>query len=139
MTRIVTNLNLTKSQAEVLVKIHQASTPHLAKSETESSEKAIAASGTLLDIGAIDITPESAEVLPAGERIMRDEGLIDDGGELTKTAEQLWLGDDVRSKPPEKSKNELGNKDVIDDLDLDLNLEGWSMIHEMNNITNLKR
>lgn len=93
MTRILSSLRLTKEQSALLVKIKQAATPHLAKAETENGQKAIVAAGILKDLGAIEIDENGASVTSSGEKVLKDEGLVDDSGSLTPVAKQQITGE----------------------------------------------
>lgn len=119
MSRITPSLNLTTSQTEVMIKISAASTPHLARAETEAGEKAITASGILLSIGAIKINSEGAFVTDYGKQIMRDTGMLDDNDELTGIAHPyLNTGGENQSAPPDAIRES----------------SSWEMICEFNNL-----
>lgn len=106
MTRILPSLRLTKEQSALLVKIKQAATPHLAKAETENGQKAIVAAGILKDLGAISIDRKGASVTSSGETLLKDEGLVDDTGNLTPIAKQQISGE--KGTAPSQSDGGMG-------------------------------
>jgi hypothetical protein len=99
-----------------------------------------------MDVGAITITQDSAEVTDVGEQIMRDEALLDDNNELTTQAQQYVDGvnndEPAGAEPPEEPESEFDqpSEESTDDFDLDLG-EGveWSLIHEANAMSNLTK
>lgn len=100
MPRMIQSIHLSEYQARVMLLAHQAQTPELAYAELGSQDPRIesnllGARDTLAKIGLIEITDNSLAVTPKGEEVMRDEYLIDEGGEITQKGEEiLQQGDD---------------------------------------------
>ena len=81
--RRLTTIHLTDNQKQVLAQITAAATPTLAHERASAGRNIIGARDILVDLKLIELTTNSALVTDIGKKVMQDENLIDDTGELT--------------------------------------------------------
>jgi len=87
-TNVLTNINLTDNQKQVLVKIQAAATPLMGGREARNGTQYIEATKILIDLGLITYANDEATVTDAGRNAMRQENLIDDADQLTPHGQQ---------------------------------------------------
>lgn len=81
--RILTNIRLTTHQKMVLAKIINAQTDHIAGEEVSNGRKIVAARNVLMKLGLVNFNNGRASLTNKGMQAARDEGLIDETGNLT--------------------------------------------------------
>lgn len=74
---------LSSNQKKVLAKIIASATPKLAGEAINGDRNLVAAREQLAKLGAIEFVGSEASVTDIGERLAREENLIDEMGELT--------------------------------------------------------
>lgn len=82
-TRVITNLRLTDFQKKVLTKVVASPTETVAGEEISQSRNLVAARRLLVRLGLVNYVDGKATVTDSGMRVMREENLIDEMGELT--------------------------------------------------------
>lgn len=102
--RTLSSINLNDSQKRVMAKIAAAPTPKVAAQQISRSQKFIAARDMLVNIGLVDFDPSHATLTDKGQQAMKDEALMDDGGQLTPDGEELAHTDDQGN--PEQNTGE---------------------------------
>lgn len=80
------NFRLSQAQEEVLSLIHMSSSPEAAYNAVTSSEKHITTVRGLAKSGAVSITDDQIQLTDSGIDLMKNNGLIDNNGELTPQA-----------------------------------------------------
>lgn len=88
--RLSSSMHPTQSQKTVIAVISSAETPALADSMLSGSSNLIAAKRTLVSLGLVSgDVDQDAGLTSLGQQIARDEGIVDDGGQLTPDGQQL--------------------------------------------------
>jgi len=82
--RTLSTVHLTDIQKEVLVKIHQAPSPTVADEQISKGRNYVAARQLLAKLDLVDTAEDNLVVTDTGLDVMKDEGLVDDAGELTE-------------------------------------------------------
>jgi len=101
----LTSINLTNSQKKVLIHIKHAPTEKVAGAQVSKGAKFVNARDYLKKLGLVDYENGLASLTEDGEEMMKQEGLTDDGGELTPEALDMIKddeddgGDDMRGQP----------------------------------------
>jgi len=111
MPRIIQSIHLSDYQALAMLLIQQAPSPDLALPELRKQDKRIesnllGASETLAKIGLVEINGNSISITPEGEKVMQDEYLVDEMGEITDKGQEL-----LQREPQEPTPSEQGPTD----------------------------
>jgi len=96
--KTLATINLSDNQKRVMAKILAAPTPKVALDSISKNQSLIAARDQLAKIGMVSLNPNGASVTDKGTKVMQDEALVDEGGQLTPDGEQL-AHTDVDGKP----------------------------------------
>lgn len=122
---------LSDEQSKLLVKIHTSPSPRAAYTETQAGRQPVAASVVLVKMGMITQTESGVEITQLGTDALRDNGMLDEAGELTTHAQQL-LGDSSTSggdtMPPPEGKE----PDALDSSDESSQFESLSLHRDIN-------
>ena len=94
MPRIIQSIHLSDYQARVMLLAYQAQTPELAFTELGNQDSRIesnllGARDTLAKIGLIEISDNAINITPNGEKVMTDEYLVDETGEITEKGQEI--------------------------------------------------
>lgn len=82
-------ITLTSNQKRVIAKILAAPTPSVAGEEISGDQNLVGARDQLAKIGAIQFIGGEATLTDVGERLAREDNIVDDNGELTSDGEKL--------------------------------------------------
>jgi len=85
----LTTVTLSSNQKRVMAKIVASPTPKVAGEEISGSQNLVAARDQLSKLGAIQSVDGEASLTDVGQRLAREENIIDDSGGLTPDGEQL--------------------------------------------------
>jgi hypothetical protein len=106
MPMINNNIRLLDAQKQVMVAIVTSPTPTVYFGNIAANEQAVTAQKVLTKLGLVQISRDVAKVTDKGEKVMQDENLIDELGDLT----------DYGKKYMYKTKNEAKHMTLIDFL-----------------------
>lgn len=99
-TRVITNLRLTDFQKKVLTKVHVSPTETVAGEEISQSRNLVAARRLLVRLGLVNYIDGKATVTDDGMRVMREENLIDEMGELTDEGRKYAFDEEDQQTEP---------------------------------------
>lgn len=141
--RVLKTIHLSDFQKKVLVIVKSAQTPQVAfeelrKQAAEDQSNMNSARDMLQKLGLLQVGEGDLSVTPQGEKVMQDEYLIDESGELTAEA-QKYLEDasgnqDAETQQPQGEDpmggmgDEMGGEEDMDfggemDMDDDMSLD----------------
>ena len=92
--RVLSNLRLTVHQKAVLTRALNAPTPRIATDNTTRNSSMVGARDQLAKLGLITFDGANTSITPEGEALMKDENLIDDGGQLTQDGNEFAFDDE---------------------------------------------
>lgn len=101
---IVPVINPTENQKAVLAKIVAAETPKLAANDISKNRNLVVARDMLKKLGFITLDDEGATLTDEGTKVLTDQGLADDMGELTDSGRKVAFADD----PEKEAEGEAG-------------------------------
>lgn len=81
-------LRLTFTQKQALVLVASASTPKIAADNVSVGEKMISARDALVKLKFLKFDEDTASLSKKGRDFLKDEGLLDDSGEITDEADK---------------------------------------------------
>jgi len=115
--RVLQTVHLSDFQKKVLTIIKSAPTPQVAQEELqnqppEERNNIIGARDMLQKLGMIEVTQDALTITPAGEKVMQDEYLVDEMGELTDEARK-FLDDASGNDEAEAQQAEMGMGDEM--------------------------
>lgn len=121
---ILTTIRLSGVQKSVLAKIVAAATPEVGYEQISNGRNFVAARDILKKLGLIDFSEGTASMTEAGNKVMKDENLMDDTGQLTSDGQsyvEAETPNDIK-KPQAGTADPLADPEAMgaeDDLGLD--------------------
>lgn len=127
MSKVISSFHLSDVQRELLAKIKAAPNPHVAFAVTTTVGDAMdsnfaQARDTLAQLGVLSVTDGNIEIV--NDQVLKDEGIVDDMGELTPEGQQLAF---ANTEQPQQAPAEAPAEETGDDL----SLEGISLFREI--------
>jgi hypothetical protein len=116
MPRIIQSIHLSEYQAHVMLIAFEAPTPELAFAEMGKQDKRIepnllGARDTLAKLGLITVDDRSITITPEGEKVMQDEYLVDEMGEISEKGQEI-LGRHTDEITPPTQKTGPSDSDM---------------------------
>lgn len=98
--QLIPNLRLTEFQKKVLAKIKAAPTPKVAGEEISSGEQLVAARDALLKFNPslIEFIRGEASLTSYGEKVLKDENIVDDTNGLTPVGKDLAYDEEEKTE-----------------------------------------
>lgn len=121
--RVLQTVHLSDFQKKVLVIVKAAPTPQVAFEELqnqppEERNNITGARDMLQKLGMLEVGPNSLEITESGEKVMQDEYLVDEMGELTDEA-QKFLDDASGNQDAEVQADDMGMEEPAgEEMDL---------------------
>lgn len=114
--RFLSSLRLSDNQKRVMCKIVAAPTPKVAAEEINSDQNLVANRDTLVRIGLITYSPAAATVTDKGMQVLKDEALVDEGGQLSPDGEQFAHTDEDGKPEQDNAASPPPTSDVTGDM-----------------------
>lgn len=111
--RVLQTVHLSDYQKKVLAIVKASATPQVAfeelqKQPPEEEQNIIGARDMLQKLGLVEIGPHSLEITPSGEKVMQDEYLVDEMGELTDEARKFLDDASGNQEADTQQQGEMG-------------------------------
>jgi hypothetical protein len=115
--RVLKTVHLSDFQKKVMAIVKASPAPQVAFEELqnqppEERNNIIGARDMLQKLGLIDVEADAISITPAGEKVMQDEYLVDEMGELTDEA-QKFLDDASGNQEAEAQQADMGMGDEV--------------------------
>lgn len=138
--RVLTTLELTDMQKQVLGKIMIAPTPSVAAQNIAKDQKMITARDILSHLGLIEVSDENgASVTDKGKQVMTDQGLMDQSGGLTDEGNKFAYGDSGKpsSQAPVPQPPEEDLDDVLGSDESQMPTESFNLLKDLSDRSKL--